>query len=303
MQLDQILRLAAFTVERVIQPFSAAGRDVADHKADVETEGGGLDAGCHTAGARPGFGSILRFRIAAQQGCIGLGAADTKLDFAAKACALIQSGTPRRDVWLVGTFGDVGTLSFYPAHHITMGEGGAVFTNNGKLKLILESVRDWGRDCFCDPGKDNTCGKRFCWKLGGLPEGYDHKYVYSHLGYNLKISDMQAACGLAQMDKLPGFVEARRRNFEFLHNAFAPLEDFLVLPSATPGEAPKPDTAPPGPSSAARSQPATLSDVMPQSMTVNGSVTTSGAVGRSLRPARSWPWARVPRRAPPPRAS
>ncbi len=101
---------------------------------------------------------------------------------------------------LVGTFGDIGTLSFYPAHHITMGEGGAVFTNNPELKLIAESFRDWGRDCYCPPGKDNTCNKRFCWKLGDLPEGYDHKYTYSHLGYNLKISDMQAACALAQLD-------------------------------------------------------------------------------------------------------
>ncbi|RMG31270.1 MAG: lipopolysaccharide biosynthesis protein RfbH, partial [Methanobacteriota archaeon] len=116
----------------------------------------------------------------------------------------------------VGTFGDIGTLSFYPAHHITMGEGGAVFTNNGKLKLILESIRDWGRDCFCQPGRDNTCGKRFFWKLGDLPEGYDHKYVYSHLGYNLKITDMQAACGLAQLKKLPRFIEARKKNFSFL---------------------------------------------------------------------------------------
>ena len=103
---------------------------------------------------------------------------------------------------MVGTFGDIGTLSFYPAHHITMGEGGAVFTNNDELKLIAESFRDWGRDCYCAPGKDNTCGKRFCWKLGNLPEGYDHKYTYSHLGYNLKITDMQAACALAQLEKV-----------------------------------------------------------------------------------------------------
>ena len=106
----------------------------------------------------------------------------------------------------VGTFGDIGTVSFYPAHHITMGEGGAVFTNNPELKLIAESFRDWGRDCYCAPGKDNTCNKRFCWKLGDLPEGYDHKYTYSHLGYNLKISDMQAACALAQMDRLEDFI-------------------------------------------------------------------------------------------------
>ena len=110
---------------------------------------------------------------------------------------------------LVGSFGDIGTLSFYPAHHITMGEGGAVFTNNSDLKRIIESFRDWGRDCYCQPGKDNTCGKRFGWQLGTLPFGYDHKYTYSHLGYNLKISDMQAACALAQMDRLPRFVEVR----------------------------------------------------------------------------------------------
>lgn len=139
---------------------------------------------------------------------------------------------------LVGTFGDIGTLSFYPAHHITMGEGGAVFTNNGKLKLILESIRDWGRDCFCAPGKDDTCGKRFCWKLGDLPEGYDHKYIYSHIGYNLKISDMQAAVGLAQMDRLEGFIEARKYNFTFLQDGLKSCEDFLILPEATPNSDP-----------------------------------------------------------------
>ena len=117
---------------------------------------------------------------------------------------------------MVGTFGDIGTLSFYPAHHITMGEGGAVFTNNFELKQIAESFRDWGRDCYCPPGKDNTCGKRFCWKLGNLPEGYDHKYTYSHLGYNLKITDMQAACALAQLEKAPAFIQARKDNFKFL---------------------------------------------------------------------------------------
>lgn len=134
----------------------------------------------------------------------------------------------------VGTFGDIGTLSFYPAHHITMGEGGAVFTNNGKLKQIAESIRDWGRDCFCAPGKDNTCGKRFGWRLGGLPEGYDHKYTYSHLGYNLKISDMQAACGLAQMDRLEEFIEARKHNFSYLKDHLKSCEEFLILPEATP---------------------------------------------------------------------
>jgi len=138
----------------------------------------------------------------------------------------------------VGTYGDIATLSFYPAHHITMGEGGAVFTNSGKLKLVLESIRDWGRDCFCAPGKDDTCGKRFCWKLGELPEGYDHKYVYSHIGYNLKISDMQAAVGLAQMDRLEGFIEARKQNFAYLKKALKPLEQYLILPEATPNSDP-----------------------------------------------------------------
>jgi CDP-6-deoxy-D-xylo-4-hexulose-3-dehydrase len=134
---------------------------------------------------------------------------------------------------LTGTFGDIGTLSFYPAHHITMGEGGAVFTNNADLKMIIESFRDWGRDCYCQPGKDNTCGKRFCWKLGDLPEGYDHKYTYAHAGYNLKITDMQAACGLAQMDKLEGFIQARKDNFKYLYNRLQSCQDFLILPEAT----------------------------------------------------------------------
>ena len=134
---------------------------------------------------------------------------------------------------LVGTFGDIGTLSFYPAHHITMGEGGAVFTNNAELKPLIDSFRDWGRDCYCAPGKDNTCGKRFGWQLGDLPFGYDHKYIYSHVGYNLKITDMQAACALAQMDRLEGFIAARRANFRFLTEALAGSEDHLVLPRAT----------------------------------------------------------------------
>jgi CDP-6-deoxy-D-xylo-4-hexulose-3-dehydrase len=138
----------------------------------------------------------------------------------------------------VGTFGDIGTLSFYPAHHITMGEGGAVVTSNGYLKPILESIRDWGRDCFCDPGKDNTCGKRFSWQWGDLPFGYDHKYTYSHLGYNLKITDMQAAIGLAQLDRLPEFIEARKRNFLYLKERLTGLEEFLILPRATPGADP-----------------------------------------------------------------
>jgi CDP-6-deoxy-D-xylo-4-hexulose-3-dehydrase len=143
---------------------------------------------------------------------------------------------------MVGTFGDIATLSFYPAHHITMGEGGAVLINNGKLKLIAESFRDWGRDCFCPPGKDNSCGKRFCWtkeKLGGdLPDGYDHKYTYSHLGYNLKITDMQAACALAQLDRLDEFIAARRANFAYLKNRLQSCSEFLHLPEITPGSEP-----------------------------------------------------------------
>lgn len=139
---------------------------------------------------------------------------------------------------MVGTFGDIGTLSFYPAHHITMGEGGAVFTNDPHLKLIAESFRDWGRDCYCAPGKDNTCGRRFCQKLGSLPEGYDHKYTYSHIGYNLKITDMQAACGLAQMDRVEEFVAQRKANFRFLKERLAACEEFFILPKATPGSDP-----------------------------------------------------------------
>jgi len=139
---------------------------------------------------------------------------------------------------LVGTFGDIATLSFYPAHHITMGEGGAVFTNNAELKLIAESFRDWGRDCYCAPGKDNTCNKRFCWKLGDLPEGYDHKYTYSHLGYNLKISDMQAACALGQLDRLDEFIAARRANFAYLNERLQSSAEFLYLPQTTPNSNP-----------------------------------------------------------------
>jgi CDP-6-deoxy-D-xylo-4-hexulose-3-dehydrase len=142
----------------------------------------------------------------------------------------------------VGAFGDIATLSFYPAHHITMGEGGAVFTNNIELKSIAESFRDWGRDCYCQPGKDNTCNKRFCWTkadLGGdLPDGYDHKYTYSHLGYNLKITDMQAACALAQMDRVEEFVARRRANFAYLKANLARVEPFLHLPEVTPNSEP-----------------------------------------------------------------
>ena len=132
-----------------------------------------------------------------------------------------------------GTFGDIGTLSFYPAHHMTMGEGGAVFMNSPELKVIAESFRDWGRDCYCPPGCDNTCGCRFEQKHGDLPYGYDHKYVYSHLGYNLKISDMQAACGLAQLDKLDYFIARRRENFTYLKEKLQTLNDFIHLPVAT----------------------------------------------------------------------
>lgn len=139
---------------------------------------------------------------------------------------------------MVGTFGDIATLSFYPAHHITMGEGGAVFTNNHELKQIAESFRDWGRDCYCPPGKDNTCGKRFAWQLGGLPYGYDHKYTYSHLGYNLKITDMQAACALAQLEKAPEFIQARKDNFHFLKERLKSCEEYLQLPQATEGSDP-----------------------------------------------------------------
>ena len=133
----------------------------------------------------------------------------------------------------VGTFGDIGTLSFYPAHHITMGEGGAVFTNSAELRLLVESFRDWGRDCYCEPGKENTCGKRFGWQLGDLPEGYDHKYTYSNLGYNLKITDMQAACGLAQLKRIDEFVEKRKENFSYLKNRLQSLKEFLILPEPT----------------------------------------------------------------------
>lgn len=137
-----------------------------------------------------------------------------------------------------GTFGDIGTLSFYPAHHITMGEGGAVFMNNLELKVIAESFRDWGRDCYCQPGCDNTCGCRFEQKHGDLPFGYDHKYVYSHCGFNLKITDIQAACGLAQLGKLEYFIEKRRSNFDYLSDKLASLKDFVRLPEPTENSKP-----------------------------------------------------------------
>jgi CDP-6-deoxy-D-xylo-4-hexulose-3-dehydrase len=134
----------------------------------------------------------------------------------------------------VGTFGDIATVSFYPAHHITTGEGGAVLTNKPDLQTLIESFRDWGRDCWCEPGKDNTCGKRFDWQLGSLPCGYDHKYIYSHIGYNLKATDMQAALGTSQLTKLPEFIERRKTNFQYLLKALAGVEGSLILPESTP---------------------------------------------------------------------
>jgi CDP-6-deoxy-D-xylo-4-hexulose-3-dehydrase len=159
---------------------------------------------------------------------------------------LVQELAKKHNLWLVedscdalggtykgqnlGTFGDVSTFSFYPAHHITTGEGGAVLAKKVVMKPIIESIRDWGRDCWCLPGCDNTCLKRYEWQLGGLPEGYDHKYTYSHLGYNLKSGDIQAAIGLAQLDRLPSFVEARKKNWKYLRDGLSKLEDFLMLP-------------------------------------------------------------------------
>jgi len=156
----------------------------------------------------------------------------------------------RHDLWLIedccdsvgstyngqktGTFGDLSTTSFYPAHHITMGEGGCVLTNAPALKTAVESFRDWGRDCWCEPGVDNTCAKRFARQIGELPPGYDHKYIYSHAGYNLKLTDMQAAIGVAQLHKLPGFIEARKRNWRLLREALSGLEEFLILPQPAP---------------------------------------------------------------------
>ena len=133
----------------------------------------------------------------------------------------------------VGTFGDLATVSFYPAHHITTGEGGAVVTDKPSLQTLIESFRDWGRDCWCEPGRDNTCGKRFGWQLGSLPCGYDHKYIYSHIGYNLKATDMQAALGASQIKKLPEFIARRKANFQFLRKALAGVEDSLILPEPT----------------------------------------------------------------------
>jgi CDP-6-deoxy-D-xylo-4-hexulose-3-dehydrase len=169
-------------------------------------------------------------------------------------CGAVADFCRRHDLWLVedccdalgaewegqhvGGFGDLATCSFYPAHHMTMGEGGIVFGGSPRLEKLVESFRDWGRDCWCEPGHDDTCGKRFDWQLGDLPHGYDHKYVYSHVGYNLKATDMQAAVGVAQLDKLDGFVAARRRNFARLRAGLEPFSDMLVLPEATPGSTP-----------------------------------------------------------------
>ena len=139
---------------------------------------------------------------------------------------------------MIGTWGDIATLSFYPAHHMTMGEGGAVFSNNSELMSIAESYRDWGRDCYCKPGCDDTCGKRFGQKLGSLPQGYDHKYTYSHLGYNLKITDMQAACGLAQLKRLPEFIKARNDNFAYLSEKLSSLSDYIELTVPTENSEP-----------------------------------------------------------------
>lgn len=139
---------------------------------------------------------------------------------------------------LTGSFGHLSTVSFYPAHHITMGEGGAVLTNRPQLKKLIESFRDWGRDCWCAPGVANTCGKRFGWQLGELPEGYDHKYIYSHIGYNLKMTDMQAAVGVAQLEKLPSFIQARKRNWQLLYDGLKQYEEFFILPQATPNSDP-----------------------------------------------------------------
>jgi CDP-4-dehydro-6-deoxyglucose reductase, E1 len=167
---------------------------------------------------------------------------------------VVAEAARRRDLWLIedncdalgsryrgqvtGTFGDVASVSFYPAHHITMGEGGSVLTGSPLVKRAVESFRDWGRDCWCAPGKANTCGKRFDWQLGELPAGYDHKYIYSHIGYNLKLSDMQAAVGVAQLRKLPEFIATRKRNWGRLREGLASLEEFFILPEATPGSDP-----------------------------------------------------------------
>ncbi len=151
--------------------------------------------------------------------------------FIEDCCDALGSTYKRR---MVGTFGDIATMSFYPAHHITMGEGGAVVTDSALLQSLVESFRDWGRDCWCEPGRDNTCGKRFHWQLGELPSGYDHKYTYSHIGYNLKLTDIQAAIGLSQLARLPNFIEARKKTFRYLYDGLKPYEDIFALPESGP---------------------------------------------------------------------
>lgn len=154
-------------------------------------------------------------------------------------CDALGSRYHYNEKWCyTGTIGHLGTSSFYPPHHMTMGEGGAVYTNDGILKRLVESFRDWGRDCWCPSGKDDTCKNRFTQQFGELPKGYDHKYVYSHFGYNLKVTDMQAAIGCAQLQKLPGFIEARKRNWSLLREGLATLSDRFVLPEATPDSDP-----------------------------------------------------------------
>jgi CDP-6-deoxy-D-xylo-4-hexulose-3-dehydrase len=166
----------------------------------------------------------------------------------------ISAFVKRNDLWFIedncdalgsryrekytGTFGNISTCSFYPAHHITMGEGGAVLTNDPLLKKIIASFRDWGRDCWCNPGCDNSCGKRFEWKKAGLPAGYDHKYIYSHIGYNLKVTDMQAAIGVAQLQKLPMFIQRRKENFVRLFDALKIYSQYIILPRVTTGADP-----------------------------------------------------------------
>lgn len=165
-----------------------------------------------------------------EDSCDALGASYTpSLNYTKSRIDAVVAGEKRT----VGSFGHISTLSFYPAHHITMGEGGAVYTNSKQLKTIAESFRDWGRDCYCPPGQDNSCSKRFEWQLGSLPQGYDHKYIYSHCGYNLKITDMQAACGLAQLDKLERFIKQRNENFAYLHEGLQAAQPYLILPQTT----------------------------------------------------------------------